>query len=238
MQDKFEELIKLVYKDWKSNIPKSQTPHPDEETLACFLESRLEDEEAEKIKEHLLSCENCMESIVLNLKLKASSEIKVPEAMLAKVKDLLLKESKYSFLEIVLRCKEKLIEIISTTGDVLVGLELVPAPILRSRNIKDFKDEVTILKDFENMRVEVKIENKGVAQEGQIVNIIIAARDKDTQRILKDLRVTLLKDDLELESYLNHSGSVIFEHVLFGKYTIELSTIDEKVASILLDIRV
>jgi hypothetical protein len=63
------------------------------------------------------------------------------------------------------------------------------------------------------------------------------AKERETSRILKDLRITLFKGDVELESYVADSGSVIFDNVLLGKYTIEVSNIDRKLASLLLDVR-
>jgi hypothetical protein len=129
--------------------------------------------------------------------------------------------------------KDKALEILETTGDVLVGQEFVPHPVLRSRKIKEFKDEVTILKDFKEIRVEVKIENK----ENRGFDLVIFVKDKLSNRIIKDLRVTLIKDDLELESYLSNYDKVVFEHILAGKYIIEISNIEDKVASILLDVR-
>jgi hypothetical protein len=150
------------------------------------------------------------------------------------LKEKLFAEDKSSWLEIILLLKDKAMEIINITGDVLVGQELMPAPLLRSRSIKEFKDEITILKDFGEISVEAKIENKTHGA----FNVVVAAKAKDTQRLMKDIRVSLLKDDVELESYLASSGSVIFEHVLVGKYKVEISGINEKLASILLDIRV
>ena len=121
----------------------------------------------------------------------------------------------------------------NTTGDILVGQEFVPAPVLRSRKAKDFKDEVTILKDFKDIRVEVKIENKV----GEAFDLTVLVKEKESQKVIKDLRVTLLRGDLELESYLNDPGKVIFENVLLGKYTIEISTLESKLASVLLEIK-
>jgi hypothetical protein len=92
---------------------------------------------------------------------------------------------------------------------------------------------VTILKDFKDIRVEVKLENKG----GQAFDLTVLVKDKQTHCVIKDLRVTLLKDDLELESYLTDSKKVIFEHVLAGRYTVEISNIETKIASIVLDIK-
>lgn len=229
-----EKLIKAVYKKWKAGYLKTQAAHPDEETLVCFLENRLSQQDCEGIKEHLINCARCAELIAIQMKLK-STEIKdVPQELLNRVKGLVKAEDKISILEIFLRLKEKALEILNTTGDILVGQELVPAPVLRSRSIKDFKDEVTILKDFKDIRVELKIENK----QGQAFRLTVMIKEKDTQRIIKDLRVTLIQDDLELESYLTDSGRVIFEHVLLGKYRVEISSVENKIASILLDIKI
>ena len=44
--------------------------------------------------------------------------------------------------------------------------------------IKDFKDEIIILKDFKDVRVEAKIENKG----GRAFSLTVAAKEKKTQQ--------------------------------------------------------
>lgn len=231
MENNLEKLIKAVYKIWKKD-QKPQQIHPDEEELVCFLEGRLSQEENERIKLHLINCASCIEAFEVNAQIETPEVKQVPQELTQRVKDLIVEE-RIQILEIFLRLKEKTLELINTTGDVLWGEELVPVPILRSRSIKDFKDEVIILKDFKDIRVEAKIENKA----GKTFNLIIIVRQKETQRVLKDLRVTLLKDEVELESCLTDSGSVTFEHVLWGKYRVEISSLENKLASILLDIR-
>ncbi|MFA5144408.1 MAG: zf-HC2 domain-containing protein [Candidatus Omnitrophota bacterium] len=233
MQDRFESLVKLVYKKWKSGLGKVEGVHPDEEAIACFLEGRLSKEENDHLKAHLLSCDDCAQSVVLGLGMKTVDKKEVPGELLDKIKgSLFTAECGAPILEILLRAKGKLLEILNTTGDVLVGRELVPAPLLRGRLIKDFKEGVTILKDLQNIKVEAKIENKG---EGAFI-LMVVVKEKQTQNIVKDLRVTLLKDDLELESYLTDTGSVTFGHILLGNYRIEVSVFENKLASILLDI--
>lgn len=234
MSERLQKLIKLVYKKWKADQAPAGGPHPDEETMVGFLEHRLPKEDSERLKLHLVTCDSCAEIIVSQMRLGPDKALEVPRELLARVKGLVGQEEKISVLEICLMLKEKVLEILSTTGDVLVGQELVPAPVLRSRQIKDFKDEVTVLKDFQNIRVEAKIENKL----GAAFSLTVIVKEKTTQKIMKDLRVTLIKDDLELESYLNSSGRVTFEHVALGKYTVEISTLEDKLASVLLDIRV
>ncbi|MFH1678839.1 MAG: hypothetical protein ABH914_04395, partial [Candidatus Omnitrophota bacterium] len=185
-----EKIIKAVYMLWKSKRPPTGESHPDEEELCCFLEAKSNDEEHNTIKEHIINCDRCAELISLQAKLTGIKEQNLPKELIRWSNDLVAAEGEHSILEIICKLKQKALEIISTNGDVLVGQELVPAPILRSRNIKDFKDEVHILKDFNDIRVEIKIENKG----GNVFSLIIIVRQKETQRTLKDLRVTLFNE--------------------------------------------
>ncbi len=233
MSGKLEQLIKVVYKKWKAGYRLADQLHPDEEAWVCFLEGRLSQEENERIKAHLISCDSCAEAFATQLKLKPMPVKETPKELIELAKNLVVSQDNLSIVEIAIKLGEKALEILSTTGDVLVGQEFIPAPVLRSRQIKEFKDEVTILKDFKDIRVEVKIENK----QAKAFDLIIFVKDKQTQRIIKDLRITLLKDDLELESYLFTSDKVIFEHVLAGKYIIEIANIENKIASILLDVK-
>ncbi len=234
MPDKIEKLIKAVYKKWKtSRLDTGGNLHPNEEEMACFVEGKLPQGDCERIKEHLIGCEACAESFSIQLKLKPEPVKNVPEELIELAKKLVPSKDNISVIEIAIKLGQKALEILSTTGDVLVGREFVPAPVLRSRQIKEFKDEVTILKDLKDVRVEVKIENK----HGRAFDLIIFVKDKQANRIIKDLRITLLKEGFELESYLTASDKVIFEHVLAGKYVIEVSGIEKKIASILLDIK-
>ncbi len=233
MPDRLERLIKIVYKKWRRDNARPGEPHPDEESMVCFLEGKLPREENERIKAHLTSCESCSEVFAVQLRLKPAPLKEAPEELIERAKNLVAGQDTLSVVEIALKLGEKALEILNTTGDVLVGEEFVPAPVLRSRRIKEFKDEVTILKDFKDIRVEVKIENKA----GDAFDLIILIKDKQTHRVIKDLRVTLLRDDLELESYLSTSEKVAFEHVLAGRYVVEISSVENKIASILLDIK-
>jgi hypothetical protein len=233
MQDKLEKLIKLVYKKYKAGHITSPSEHPNEEAIACFIEGKLPVEEENGLKQHLTECRLCAEAFMAQVTLDSGSEPDVPRDLIAKVKNLITQEKLSPVLEILLKLKDDLIELLSTNGDVLVGQELVPAPILRSRQIKGFKDEVTILKDFGGIRVEIKIEKMIPSAFSVVVNV----KDKQNLQVIKDLRITLMKNDLELESYINDSGRVIFEHVVLGKYTVEIADIKDKLAAILLDIR-
>jgi hypothetical protein len=233
MSKELDKLIRIVFEKWKAKLPPAQGAHPDEQDFASFVENRLLLKEAARIKSHVLACARCAEVLSAALKLKQLQEIEPPSNLLESSLELVKKEAASRILEIFLRVKEKLLEIINTTGDVLVGQELIPAAVLRSRKIRDFKDEITILKDFGNIRIEAKIENKT----GGNFSLQVVIKEKPTQVLIKDLRVSLIKGDVELESYLADSGKVVFEHVLLGKYTVEISSPTDKVAEILIDIK-
>jgi hypothetical protein len=233
MQDKIDRVIKALYESLRS-VNKKEMAHPDEESLVCFLENKLPSGEAESIKEHLIICDSCAEVAAMHIKLKPDEAKDIPEVLLRRAKDLVSQDAKQEILEIFLKLKEKALELLGTTGDILVGQEFMPAPVLRSRNITDFKEEITILKDFKDIRAEAKIENR----KGKLFSLTIIVREKATQKVMKDLRITLIKNDIELESYLTDSGRATFEDVVLGRYTVEISSIDNKLASILLDIKV
>ena len=97
---------------------------------------------------------------------------------------------------------------------------------MRSRQINNLKEEVVLLKDFKLVRLEIRLNNK----ENREFNVLVSGKDKHTSKITPNLRISLLQDDLELESYASDSGSVTFENVLPGKYRIDISCGDNLAA--------
>lgn len=221
----------MVYKMYRKRQNKENLPCPDEEMLACFSEGRLSKEDCKAMQEHLLRCERCAETLSLyNLKIEAKRA--VPEFLIEKAKDLIKEKTLQVILEIILSIKEKALEIINTTGDIILGNEVIPLPVLRSRQIRALNEEMTVVKEFQDIRINVNIEKKDKDE----VKISIFLCDKNTARPLSDLRVALLKDDIELESYTIDSGKAIFDRVAFAKYELQISQRDKDLGSIKLEI--
>jgi hypothetical protein len=233
MEDKLESLIKAVYQNWKDEGEKPCVEHFGEETIAAFLEGKLSNEESAIIKSHFLACGDCLNLIAAYLKAISDNPDCFPQELKTWAIGLLGEETGPAALEVALKWKDKAWEIINTTGDVLVGLELMPASLLRGRQIKDFKDDVTILKDFKDIQIELKLESRPAGR----FNLSVQVKQKDSQRLMRDLRVALLKDDIELESYLTGKGKVCFENVSAAKYTILILAIEDTLATVLIDIR-
>ncbi len=234
MPDKLEKLIKIVYKKHKTDFLVKGENHPDEENLACFIENLLSPDETKLIKEHLIHCDFCTETLAARIKIKTPKKVGLPQDLTLKVKNLLKNGQELPVLNIILAIKEKIFELLNTNGDILVGQELMPAPLARSRQIKEFKDEITILKDFNGITIEAKIENKSP----KLNSLTVTLKNKQTLQIIKDLRVTLLKDNSELESYITDTDKIVFDQISVDKYLIEISDTNNKLGEISLEIKV
>lgn len=226
MVNYFEKIAGIIYRKYRGSGALITGEHPDEESLVCFLEDKLPRPDRQVIEEHLVSCASCAEYVGSQLKMQAGPAKEVPAALLEKVRKMLPSDAEEGFFEILLKLKEKAIEIIRTSGDVLVGQELVPAPVLRSRRIKDFREEVVILKDIQSIRVEARLKNNNARS----FDLAIAVMDKQSQKLIRDLRVTLLKGEIELESYASESERVIFRDIPPGVYKAEVAKAGERVA--------
>lgn len=234
MVNYLEKITKIIYREWKKGRAFNGSEHPSEEDLACFLENKSSAQDIEAIQKHLLSCDICAEYLSVQFKIPPHLSLDVPAPLLGKVKKLLGQDRVENLFEIFIKLKEKAMEIIATTGDVLVGQELVPAPVLRSRKIDEFKEELSILKDLQQVRILAKIQNKDTKS----FNLTITVKDKQSQKVHKNLRVTLVKEGIELESYITDAaGSIFFENILPGNYLVEVSCQDQKVALIDLQVK-
>ncbi|MDD5347421.1 MAG: hypothetical protein PHT59_02260 [Candidatus Omnitrophica bacterium] len=234
MDNDIEKTVKKVYKRWKGRLPPAGQNHPDEETLAAFAENKLSSKDADRLKSHMLSCPRCSQAAADGIRMLSVAPTEMPPGLARRSQELIVAEMQSSVLELVLALRDKVMELVSSTGDVLVGQELVPAALVRSRKLSEFKDEVTVLKDFRDIRVEVKVRSP----EPSRFTVTILARDKQTQRPLRDVRISMLREGLELESYLAQEGKVVFEHVALGKYSIQILSLKEKLATVTIDVKV
>ncbi|MFA6358095.1 MAG: hypothetical protein WCY09_05460 [Candidatus Omnitrophota bacterium] len=234
MLNNLEKIIRFIYREWKTNFRFVVQDHLSEEDLICFLENKFTAKDKQIIQKHLVSCDVCAEYISVQLKIKPHLSLDVSKALLEKIEKLVMEDVKENLIEIFLKLKDQALEIIQTTGDVLVGQELVPAPVLRSRQINEFKEEVSILKDLKQVRILAKITNKN----SQSFNLTITVKDKVSQKFYEGLRITLIKDTIELESYIVDSGNSFFENILPGEYVIQVSKQDQNIAVINLKVKV
>jgi len=232
MNEKIEGLLKKLCVSDYYRPPEPVGACPDENTMACFCEEKLGKQEQAALVAHLASCEQCLEQFIVQLNIIHGSLEDVPADLLLKLESLIAEDKPPAF-EIILRALGKTFKLIASSGDVLLGQEIMPVSVLRGRKINNFQDTVTILKDIDDIRVEIQINSKTPNK----FNVTVKTKYKDSLKMIKDLRITLVKSGMELESYITGQSRVIFENVSLGKYNLEVSSQDNKMFSVLVDIR-
>lgn len=235
MQDKIERIIEAVHRLWQSRHASGGSGHPDEETLACFRDKLLSPEEYRTIEQHVAQCQRCAELFGLAVKMAPDASVEVPPEVGERLRALVgvPKSPAQLCAEICVALGTKTLEIIATTADVLVDQEVIPGAVLRSREVREFRDEVVVLKDVRDMRLEVRIAAKSSA----CAAVSVVVKERQTLVLIKNIRVRLVKEGVELESYAGDSGRVCFEDVRPGRYTLEILEEGTAAAAVVIDIR-
>ena len=158
----------------------------------------------------------------------------VPDYLVESAKDLLAERRGVKFLDIAVTVVGEFVQGLKTTGDILsgVGQDLQYAGAMRSD--KDEKvSRIAVRKVIEDVCVEVDISRAS----GELSNVVLKVTDnvRKTPRI--DLRVTLIRDDIELESYVTEGGTRSFENVHPGKYVLQISDMKRILGIVSLEIK-
>jgi len=228
----FEEVIKMVYGLYRKKHNNTNLPCPDEETLVCFCEGRLSKGESRHVQEHLATCRRCAEIVSL-LCQKIEEQKQVPEFLIEKAKSLVRDKPFSSIFEVVLALKEKALQILSTTGDVIVDNEIIPYPVFRRRQISEFTEEINLIKELENIKITINIQKRDKDK----IRINLGLVDKVSLQPLSGLRLALLKEGQEIESYEVTSGNAVFDKLGFGRYDIQILRKEEKPGVISIEIK-
>ena len=231
MDPKIEKIIKMVYREFRQKQTNNNHDCPDEETIVCFCEGKLSKKDSQDFKKHILKCKRCARVVTL-YNIDIDPKQAVPAFLLDKAKDMLEGHS-FNLLEIVLSVKEKFIELISANGDVILGNEIIPMPVLRSRQIKELKEEFKVVKEFKDIRINVSIEKKDKPG----VKIITLVSNKYTSVPIENLRISISKGEIELESHTAESGKAIFDNVSFGSYSLFIFQNSKSLGLIKIEIR-
>lgn len=225
------QILRMIYRLYRKKHIKEDLPCPDEETLVCFSEGTLTKSESEKIQQHLISCHRCAE--VVSLFCRSSQEAgRVPEFLIKQVKRLIKQDVAGGIFKVVIALKEKALEILETTGDVIMGNEIIPMPVLRGRKIDDFPDELRLIKVFRDIEITIFFQRK----DNKRVRINLNLIDKSSLLPLDNLRVTLSKDGCEFASHAVVAGNVVFENVSCGRWVIRIARKDENLGDVNLEI--
>lgn len=230
MDKNIESILKQVLNKLKvTKKSRSKGACLTEMDLSCIIDGKVSELERDKLLAHVLTCQSCTELLGAHLKvmnaINNNVALEAPEEVVQAAINLYNPEVGVNFLEVALNLKEKFIELVRTTGDILIGPQLVPIPVLRSHGEESqFTDEIKIVKEFDNILTEVGVEKK----KPDICDVEIRLTDKETKKKIEGFRVTLNKNGKEIESSLIEDGKVIFKDVRPDKYVVSIIKDDKK----------
>lgn len=231
-----EKLLKITFQKVASQFKSKPVGEClTEENIACFLDGKLLGEELNMFNEHILSCKKCATTLKYDIAIsrKMNEEISVPPHLENLAKSLISEEVGVNVLDIVLNFTSKSIELIRTTGNIFIGPELVPVHAFRSSGENDkLPNEVKVIKTLSDVIAEIGIEK----QRPDLANIVVRLTEKETNKKAKEIRVSLMKGDRELQSSLIEDGKVKFEEIKANDYKIYLTKDEEKIGIITISI--
>jgi hypothetical protein len=234
--NELDKNIQVVLKKLKEHRPVTRTGScPDEKSLAYYSEGVLNENEKESLEQHLLSCNDCLNSIILYEKLKKESLEYVPEvpgAWNEKIMSMLpQKQFTEDIFDIVIRFAKEAIEIIRNPGDLFILQGAVPAVVRGAAGIAS-ADSITLSRIFSNMKTEIEIERT----QNENLTIKVLLTDKNINKPVSDIRVSIFDPDYEIASFIAENGQAVFTEMRFGKYIIKLTRRGQKIGKVSLDL--
>jgi len=224
-----ERILKMLYGIFKASLKKNKEKCPDMVTLSAFKDGLLPEKVRKKVLAHLLACDHCSENVLLDASIQ-EIEKEMPVSLLEKAKALVSQKEQLDILEVVVALKEKFLELLEAKVDKYI----LPAPLaLRSPSQKEKSDEINLIKYFKQIKVCLNIKKINSEQ----VRVSLLLSEKKKEKPLSSLRVSLYKQDQEIESYISQEGKVVFDGLVLGKYFLEISSAKNKLARIALTLK-
>ena len=187
--------------------------------IAAMLDNVVTKKERSRILNHVCTCKKCADELFSNYELHASTaklNVKVPEAWVERAKNLIQPRSKSNIFKLAFKVKQKAIEIVNTTGEIITkGLEPVPAVAFRGKGKKQAQKSIKVTKTIGKLNIEVTI-----CYVGQ--NLCNISLNIKSQSSIAEAKAILIKDNEEIESLPIHSGKCCFEEITLSNYTIAI----------------
>ncbi|MGA1869864.1 MAG: anti-sigma factor family protein [bacterium] len=194
-----------------------------EEILIDYLEDRLSDKERAEVEEHLSNCDKCMDVLIMGKRMVDDERLPdaeqtplepVPDHVtrqaIEKLKALDNRSIFERFFQIftsdIPQCAFKFSEWFSDLFD-----KPAFAPVRGNQSIMA-KDYITVKKSFKNLDIEIEFEKRG--PDRSMIRIMSLEKNLSIQPV----RVTLMRDGLELSSHLISKEGALFEDIPFGSY--------------------
>lgn len=210
----------------------------DDITLACYVDGILEKDKNEKVERHLASCNNCLDLLVLQSKIRQEeSEItgseEAPEAWVERAIALFPDNRKgieQKTFDIVIRFAKDTIEVIKNPGNLWLTCGASPVAIRGNEKSVEF---VTLSKVFANTKLEVEIEPAHIG----FLNMRMKITDSKSGRLLEGMRINLFSHHREIASCIAKNGEIYFEGFKLGEYSVKITGADREIGHISMDLK-
>jgi len=211
-------------KEILSGIKLRQQGCPELEELNALIEGTLSDSEAERIREHLANCSDCLEKVRIEFLLEEEDLIPVPLKALEQAKSL--------FHPGVFRGAVNFIWNLFRAGEE--SRKLLPfKPAFAFRGAHPAKASQGLsgyLQEFGNYRAEVEVEQVN----GQQWQVFVWVEQKDNRKPARGIRVSLMSQERELESLMLDRGRAVFEPVPAGEYRLSFQKLGKSIGGLII----
>lgn len=187
--------------------------------ILAYANGCLNENQLKLVESHLEKCDNCLNELInLQRLMSLQADLKLDMSVLkSDVKG--VTEIKGDILEIVLKLKDNILELIRHTGELL---SLRPQfSTVRGKDIK-VGDLIAIRKDFKNKDLSLEITvNKELAEYGN--NVKISIMKLSTEEFMPGLSVSLIGKNMHQQGKANDNGVIEFSCNLKGSYDINIA---------------
>ena len=231
---KFEDYLAKVGKKIKETTMGEKCLS--DEDIVFYFDGVLSDDERRRIEKHISLCGECRETLKEHAEIAGQIDDEcmsaVPEHIIKKTVEMMtpLVHGRNLF-DVVVRLKERALQVINTTGSILKGAvaergDVVFVPIIgaslagvsfRSEK-KPENCDIAIRKEFSSIVLTAELNRSG--QNSTDLTLHITGKDSSVK--LSDIRVTMKKGARTYESALIKYGKKVFEDVTPGAYLIEV----------------
>lgn len=207
-------------KNQRKNNPSGQCPT--EGGLLAYAVDSLSEDQLKLVEKHLNTCDNCLSKLmVLQKKLTAPADLGLDFSQfkpgIATVTD---------FIEIILKAKDDLLDLIKHTGELLT---LTPQYGAVRGHVRKAEESIAIRQDMpqQDLSIEMTIQRK-LAETGAVITISLMKLS--TEEFLAGRDVRLVSGDETYSRETNKEGTATFSSV--GKVKYEITADGKRIGSL------
>ena len=206
------------------------TPCPNEEAIADYLQGFLEDEQRFEMETHFADCEQCLDELMVlraaNAEIKSSYTESSPSRMVQHVVDLIQNQTLSPMDVVVRKIKRSATHFFLNTSDYLHSLFNIAPNVAAIRGSKKRISQDLIHLNISFQEIETIIEIEKIRDNTVNIRVELSGGLEKEKKI----RVTLRREKRELSSYLlDHKKPVIFNDIPFGQYAMAFTRNGEEI---------